>query len=292
MTEVRQHPLLVFVIFALSTLAGNRIASAQGFSVGSLDTPSVPYGASGIYTLINDRRATQDGYVRAVTLLWSEAPCAGAVKIKQFRKIPGGYQFIAQRGPFDITGHSTTFATNPALNFVAGDMLAVTVLTACGSPMIHAPAPGGAVYPFGGDLTSDVFPPNNPPQPTASLNIIGYDQTSALSLLGNRFTLSLTLVDPRTGRTVLGTPVRETDRSGYFSAPGFTGDDTLPEIVVKMADATALPSPFGGSFWVIYSSLTDTSYTLSVTDTLHGTKKEYRGSTPFCGGADTSAFPP
>jgi hypothetical protein len=205
MLQLRQRSLLAVLILALSTLAGRRIASAQAFSVGSLDTPSVPYGASGIYTLINDRRATQDGDVRAVTLLWSEAPCGGAVKIKQFRRIPGGFQFIAQRGPFDITGHSTTFAPNPALHFVAGDVLALTVLTACGSPMIHAPAPDGAVYPFGGDLTSDVFPPNNPPQPTASLNIIGYDQTAPSA---QTVTVGLDLfhfenVDPREIETIV-----------------------------------------------------------------------------------------
>jgi hypothetical protein len=86
------------------------------------------------------------------------------------------------------------------------------------------------------------------------------------------------------------------DRVGYFSLPAFTGDPAFPEVVLKMADATGAPAPFGGSFWVFHAPLTDVGYTLTITDQMRGTVRVYTNtpSSPgqLCGGVDTSAFPP
>ena len=79
------------------------------------------------------------------------------------------------------------------------------------------------------------------------------------------------------------------DRFGYFSLPGFTSDPELPEILVKMVDARALP---GDGFWVFFGGLTDVTYALTVADTWTGELRLYANSpgAPFCGGADTAAF--
>ena len=114
-----------------------------------------------------------------------------------------------------------------------------------------------------------------------------------LCLLGNRFQVSLQASDRRTGRTAIGLAISQDDRFGYFSLPTITGDPTFPEVFVKMADATSMPAPFGGSFWVFHSGLTDLSYTMTVIDTVTLAQvKFYQNdpSNPECGGADTSAF--
>ena len=84
------------------------------------------------------------------------------------------------------------------------------------------------------------------------------------------------------------------DRAGYFSLPDFTGDAAFPEVMIKMADATAAPPPFGGSFWFFHASMTDVTYTITVTDQATGLTRAYSnsGNGQFCGGADTNAFPP
>ncbi len=283
---------LTLIILGSSSAMG----APQGFSVGSLDTPSVALsGPSGIYTVINDSHpATRDGEVSAVTLFWSASPCPRAVKIKQFRHISAvGFGFIDERGPFDVSGHTNTYFLGSPLHFSAGDLLGVTVLTSCGSPLVNTSEPtGGPTYILAGDVATDVFPLTSPPGQVQSLDLVGYDRTFVLSLLNNRFALTLTLTDARSGRTTNGVPLRLTDRAGYFSAPAFTGDDALPEVVVKATDATSALPPFGGSFWIFHGSLTDTTYILSVTDTSTGITKQYVGAQPFCGGADTSAFGP
>ena len=116
-----------------------------------------------------------------------------------------------------------------------------------------------------------------------------------MTLLGGRFLVNLTGTDPRTGRVALGAAIPQTDRFGYFSLPDFTGDATLPEVVVKMVDATGSPS-LGASFWVFHAPLTDVGYTVSVTDLESGRVRLYvndpAATSQLCGGVDTSAFPP
>jgi hypothetical protein len=111
-----------------------------------------------------------------------------------------------------------------------------------------------------------------------------------LSLLGERFRVTLSATNPRDGRVTSGAAIAQGDRFGYFSLPDFTGDPNLPEVCVKMIDATS----FDGNFWVFYTSLTSLSYRLTVTDSATGAVQTYQNGTAFyalCGGADTRAFP-
>jgi hypothetical protein len=113
---------------------------------------------------------------------------------------------------------------------------------------------------------------------------------NTICLLGNRFSATLTAVDPRTGNAGVGTAIPQKDNFGYFSLPSFTGDPTFPEVFIKMADARS----FTCCFWVFHSGLTDLEYTLTVTDTTNGAQQTYHNNrsdpSKLCGGADTSAF--
>jgi hypothetical protein len=114
-----------------------------------------------------------------------------------------------------------------------------------------------------------------------------------LCFLSGRFDATLEATDPQTGVTGVGHAISQGDRFGYFSLPTFTGDPAFPEVLVKMADATALPAPTGGSFWVFYNGLTHLHYRLTVADTLAGAVRTYENDPAnlYCGGADTYAFP-
>ncbi len=108
-----------------------------------------------------------------------------------------------------------------------------------------------------------------------------------LALLGNRFRVTLSAVDPRTGNTGVGQAMPQGDRFGYFSLPSFTGDPAFPEIFVRMTHST-------GSFGLHHTGLTDLEYVLTVTDSATGAVRTYKNdrSDParLCGGADIQAF--
>lgn len=111
-------------------------------------------------------------------------------------------------------------------------------------------------------------------------------ENGALSLLGNRFSVTLSAFSAYLGRTEPGVAVPGTDRYGYFSLPGFTGDPSFPEVYVKMVDFTAIT----GDFWFFHTGLTGLDYTLTVTDSVSGAVRIYEGRGDFCGGADVHAF--
>ena len=109
----------------------------------------------------------------------------------------------------------------------------------------------------------------------------------SLCLLGGRFRVTVFVTDSRRGRSSSGLAVAQSDRFGYFSLPDFTGDANLPEVFIKMVNASWFTP---GSFWVFYNGLTSLPYTIVVTDTSTGARREYANE-GFCGGADTAAFP-
>lgn len=118
--------------------------------------------------------------------------------------------------------------------------------------------------------------------------------SNQLCLLDGRFRVTLEATDPRAGNTGIGHAIPQGNRHGSFSLPSFTGDPTFPEVIVKMLDATGVPPPLGGFFWVFHTGLTDLQYTMTVTDMMTGALRTYRNnrSDPanLCGGADTVAF--
>ena len=108
-----------------------------------------------------------------------------------------------------------------------------------------------------------------------------------LCLLGSRFRADLAAINPHTGTAVSALAISPHSNFGYFSLPSLTGDASLPEVLVKMADATSLPR---GGYWAFFGSLTNVPYSLIITDTSTGRFRKYEGE-DFCGGADTASFP-
>jgi len=246
--------------------------------------------------------------IRNVTFGWSATGCAAAVKVKFFRydQTAAVWNFVTERGPFDVTNSLTsagnvlqTVTLDPPVPVLRLDAVALTNVTGCGGPTwgelpglpLPTLPPPPATLVADGDRTGvlgigDSFS-------TRPVQVYGTGTVEWVTLLYGRFTVRLTATDPRTGRTTVGAghPLGSSSASGYFSLPDFTGDDDVPEVTVKMSDAT-LPS--GGAVWFFYSSLTDVVFTLTVTDNQTNRVRTYgsAGSPVFCGEGDTDAFPP
>lgn len=109
-------------------------------------------------------------------------------------------------------------------------------------------------------------------------------QRNQLSLNGNRFAVTVSARDQRTGRTASGVAVVQTSLFGYFSLPDLTGNPDNPEVFVKIL------GPVNGGYWVFFGGLTDLEYTISVVDTFTGRLSTYHkdpGSAK--GGYDTGS---
>jgi len=106
---------------------------------------------------------------------------------------------------------------------------------------------------------------------------------TGLCLSSDRFHVSVTWTDPRTGNTGSGQAVPLSGDSGYFwffAAPNV-------EMVVKVLDGR----PVNHHFWVFAAALSDVETEITVTDTVTGAFKIYRKPPyTFLSQADTSAF--
>src|SRR5262249_61386879 len=87
---------------------------------------------------------------------WSSAPCAATVKIKFFRRSGDTLFFVAERGPFDVSTNSQAVALIPSVSVQTGDLVGITRVSNCGSPV--GVSPGGALglVAFGGDISTSV----------------------------------------------------------------------------------------------------------------------------------------
>lgn len=283
-----------FLLFAILSLAISRGAVGQTVTLGNLgESNYFPFGTIHRTVLELNHPAQAAGQVSVATFTWSAAPCPAAVTLKFFRPI-GQYQVLfEQRGPFDVLTKTQTVLLSPPVSVQPRDKIAITNNTSCGGPTGHSPGSGPAGFMTFADETS-IIVPLTPPE---AVDVLVYaSSTNYLSLLSGRFRVELLATNPRTGIVAAGQPLQQTDRSGSFSLPGFTGDATFPEVTVKMLDATGAPPPFGGSFWFFYSTLTDTTIHLTVVDTISGNIKRYDCSptdpSHLCSAADTSAFGP
>ena len=103
-----------------------------------------------------------------------------------------------------------------------------------------------------------------------------------LSLLSSRFSITLSAFSSRHGRTEQGVGVSKTDRYGYFSLPGFTGDASFPEVFVKMIDFRTIT----GDFVLFHTGLTSLDYILAVTDQVTGEVRTFENPGLYCGGVE------
>lgn len=126
-------------------------ASAAGFGqqvqVGKLpESPDlvvpVPVGS-----MIYDRfiGAPAAAVLTTATFDYSNSPCPGAASIQFGRpgmRLLEPPQFFASRGPFDVTERRQTVSLSPPVPVLAGDQIAITRLTGCGTSLGASTQPG------------------------------------------------------------------------------------------------------------------------------------------------------
>jgi hypothetical protein len=290
-----------FVVAAV--LAWSAASLGQPLTVGVLGTPTGTF-EPGVTVMDFSAPSKQAGTLTTATFFWSAAPCTATVKIKLGYQSPGlppfntyHLVFAGERGPFDVLQTTQTVALVPPLSVSVGYQIAIAGVTSCGRPVSGEakPPPGGSLV-LQGDWTTTSASLAVPFKASTPLSVLVQGSNDAVVLIKNRFRITLSATDPRTGVTAVGRGVSQGDRYGYFSLPDFTGDPDFPEVIVKMADATTSPPPYGGAFWFFYSALTDVQYTLMVTDQMTGRTRTYSninaGPGQLCGGVDTDAFRP
>lgn len=92
-----------------------------------------------------------------------------------------------------------------------------------------------------------------------------------------RYRVTLQAAGPN-GDVAKGVALYETNSFGYFSLPAFTGDASVPEVMVKVL------GPVDDVPWVFYSGLTNLDYRIDVVDTLTGKRfKSYHVAAPHAG---------
>lgn len=171
----RPHPLgpILAALLLCATVAA--ASDAQPVSVGWRLSYFSNARRAGTQTFVSLAAATRDGSVRVATFGWSASPCPAAVELKFFRPHAGTdlYDFVDQRGPFDVTEPmqtehpfrplvTQTVALHPAVALHKGDVIAITNRTACGGPT-YTNISGGGIPQFSnlsftvdGDPTSSV----------------------------------------------------------------------------------------------------------------------------------------
>lgn len=107
---------------------------------------------------------------------------------------------------------------------------------------------------------------------------------NTLCLNSNRFRLTVNWNNPYVpGSSGPGSAVALTPDTGYF----WFFNSSNVELVIKVLDGRGV----NGKFWVLYGALSDTEYTITVTDTTTGTQKSYYNP-PYSlkSGIDVNAF--
>ena len=113
---------------------------------------------------------------------------------------------------------------------------------------------------------------------------------SRLCLLGNRFAIDVSFIDPNIKDpevdpegTATVAPSLGTPNTGFF---WFFNQENI-ELAVKVLDGRGI----NGRFWLLYGALSDVEYEITVTDTVTGQSKTYRNEAgSICGEIDTLAF--
>jgi hypothetical protein len=131
-------------------------AAGRSLTIGNDVAPSVPdSGFASPRTSIDlAHPASATGTVSSVKYYWSAAGCANAFKIKFFRRSGSTYTMMAERGPF-TSSTSGTITLSPPVNVRQGDLIGITRLTNCGTPMASGVASDGFVV-FLSDVTGTV----------------------------------------------------------------------------------------------------------------------------------------
>ena len=171
------------------------------------------------------------------------------------------------------------------LGFEPASLAALPLGAPASSPASGAMPRSGEPEPFG-DADQRVSA-SAAPRASAGTCVPG---AARLCLLNGRFALEVRFIDPNVTdpeasaeRAAAVLPSLTTEQTGFF----WFFDRRNIELAAKVLDGRAL----NGRHWLLYGGLSDVEYTLTVTDTVTGMRKEYeneRGN--VCGRIDTDAF--
>jgi len=122
----------------------------------------VPVGNAGVAVAATPRTtvdlvhpATHTGTVDTARLQWNWT-CPDAVKIKFFRRTGDILTMTAQRGPFNTVADAFQVSLSPPVAVKQGDLIAVTSMGACGSPIAESGLQSEGYVQYDGDVTGTV----------------------------------------------------------------------------------------------------------------------------------------
>jgi hypothetical protein len=146
-------PILAMVLIPAGTIAaqvlqmGNEIASPNAADAGIADVRTD-------IDLVTPASAT--GSIDTASFVWSAYPCSSTVKIKVFRRQGDTLHFVDERGPFDVTGATTTVSLAPPIPVEQGDLLGLARVANCGNPTTLTGIVSAGYVVYDGDVNSDV----------------------------------------------------------------------------------------------------------------------------------------
>ncbi|MEP6470758.1 MAG: hypothetical protein ABJC28_01990 [Acidobacteriota bacterium] len=158
-------------VFILGVLAAT-VLTAQTVTVGNLPAnPNFGFNQTPVTLIDLSNPANASGNLTQASFTWSATPCPAAAKLKFFRPTPGGgFSFLAERGPYDVTSLTSFVILSPPVAVQAGDLIGITRLTTCGSPVGQTPGATQGLIGFSSDVTSGVTASQGALFPNATLS--------------------------------------------------------------------------------------------------------------------------
>jgi hypothetical protein len=149
------------------------VVSAQTVTVGNLPAnPNFGFNQTPVTLIDLSNPANASGNLTNASFTWSVTPCPAAAKIKFFRPTPNGsFAFLAERGPYDVGALTSFVFLSPPVAVQAGDLIGITRLTACGSPVGQTPGAIEGLLGFATDVTSTVTVSQGTLFPNATLSV-------------------------------------------------------------------------------------------------------------------------
>ncbi len=165
------RPINRISVFILGLLA-TTVLTAQTVTVGNLPAnPNFGFNQTPVTLIDLSNPANASGNLTQASFTWSATPCPAAAKLKFFRPTPGGgFSFLAERGPYDVTSLTSFVILSPPVAVQAGDLIGITRLTTCGSPVGQTPGATQGLIGFSSDVTSGVTASQGSLFPNATLS--------------------------------------------------------------------------------------------------------------------------
>lgn len=164
---------LLAVFGLLVSLSLVDIAAGQTVTVGNLPpNPNFGFTQTPITAIDLSNPASQAATLTSASFTWSAIACPAAAKIKFFRPTPSAsFALLAERGPFDVTSLTSFVFLSPPVEVQAGDLIAITRLTSCGSPVGQSPGNAAGFIGFNADVTFPVSASQGTAFPNATLSV-------------------------------------------------------------------------------------------------------------------------